>query len=131
MSVRGRYAPSPTGELHWLSDRDDHWKPYRQGDEAPVLDEPGEISCPGWVFGTSRYALRADGSAVGVWSRDGAEHLAGHPDYTMFGTVRARGDELVFAGASWTADTAVVAGDEVIVFEVSRLYAELFEDEDW
>ncbi len=105
---------SPSGELHWLSDRDDWWKLYRLGHHQPVLDGPGEISCPGWVFGTSRYTFLADGTPVGVWYHHGAEHLEGHPDYTMFGTVRAHGNELVFAAASWSQETAVVHGDRIV-----------------
>ncbi|MGI9600723.1 MAG: S9 family peptidase [Acidimicrobiales bacterium] len=105
---------SPSGELHWLSDIDDFWKLYRSGSDTPVLDGPGEISCPGWVFGTSRYTFLDDGAAVAVWYHDGAEHLAGYPELTMFGTVRSHGSQPVFAGASWADETSVVAGPTVI-----------------
>jgi dipeptidyl aminopeptidase/acylaminoacyl peptidase len=106
---------SPAGELHWLSDRDDRWKLYRHGRDEPVLDEDGEINCPGWVLGLSRYTFLPDGRAEAVWYRDGAERLAGQPDYTMFATLRSRGADLVFAAASWSAETEVVVGDEVVV----------------
>ncbi|MDH3704910.1 MAG: prolyl oligopeptidase family serine peptidase, partial [Acidimicrobiia bacterium] len=117
---------SPSGVLHWLSDRDDRWKLYRQGAVEPVLDEPGEINCPGWVLGLSRYTFRADGRPEAIWYRDGAEHLAGHPRHTMFATLRSRGDDLVFAAASWATETEVVVGDEVVVPARDHGVAEAF-----
>jgi len=48
---------SPQGKLHYLSDRNDLWHLYCEGNGEAVLGVEGEIGTPPWVFGQSRYAF--------------------------------------------------------------------------
>ena len=104
----------PAGVLHHLSDRSDRWWLYRVGDDTPVAAPPGDIGMPPWVFGMSRYAFTDRGEVVAVHREGGIDRLAGAAEYTSIGSVCVRGDEPVFVGASWSAESAVVAGDRVI-----------------
>ncbi|NNE72097.1 MAG: S9 family peptidase, partial [Acidimicrobiales bacterium] len=113
------------GQLYYLSDRSDLWWLYRLGDDDP-LTTGGEITTPGWVFGTSRYALdqTLDLSRVGsqvaaadpiaVETIGGVERLALAPELTMFGTVRANDHGVAYAGASWSTTASVWRGDQCV-----------------
>lgn len=105
---------SPDGRLHFVSDRDDLWWLYEAGRDAPVLRCDGEIGCPPWVFGLSRYAFRPDGSVVAARFEGGLERLDGFPAYTAFHSVRSSGARLAFVGASFAEGPAVVVDGEVV-----------------
>jgi dipeptidyl aminopeptidase/acylaminoacyl peptidase len=117
---------SPTGELHFVSDRTGWWNLYRQrGDTIEALAPmDAEFGTPQWVFDMSTYAFLADGRIACIFSQDGFDHLAfitpGQPlqiadlPYTAFGRrLRAEGNTLVFAAASPTEALAVVRMDAV------------------
>jgi dipeptidyl aminopeptidase/acylaminoacyl peptidase len=95
---------SPPGELHALSDRTGWWNLYRVGLEdgafTPVRTGEFDIGGPMWVFGESAYAFRPDGSAV--VDRD-LQGVVSAPT-----SIRARGDHVVVAGASWQRETEVL-----------------------
>jgi dipeptidyl aminopeptidase/acylaminoacyl peptidase len=95
---------SPTGELHVISDRSEWWNLYRvagDGDLVPVRTGPFEIGGPMWVFGTSAYAFRRDGTVV--VDQDVLDVVS---DPTG---IRAWRDGVVVAGGSWRTETQVVA----------------------
>jgi dipeptidyl aminopeptidase/acylaminoacyl peptidase len=111
----------PDGSLWFVSDRTGWWNLYRQapsGDVEPRIVMDAEIGVPQWVFGQSRYAFVDDGRVVFAYQRDGVDHLAvGDADgevrdlgvpYTSIASVQASGDDVVFVGASPTAEPAVV-----------------------
>jgi dipeptidyl aminopeptidase/acylaminoacyl peptidase len=57
---------SPTGELYFLSDRNDWWNIYRargEGDE-PVCRRAAEFGAPQWVFGMRFYAFNGPDEIV-------------------------------------------------------------------
>ena len=69
---------SPSGDLHFVSDRSGWWNLYRLA-EGPRLDPlaamEAEFADAAWVFGRSTYGFRPDGSVVAVGRRDGRDHL--------------------------------------------------------
>ena len=52
---------SPTGDLFFVSDRNDWWNLYRYNATSktiePMLDKKAEFACPQWVFGMSTYGF--------------------------------------------------------------------------
>jgi dipeptidyl aminopeptidase/acylaminoacyl peptidase len=114
----------PDGSLWFVSDRTGWWNLYRwtpkRGVEPQVLID-AEIGLPQWVFGQSRYAFLEDGRAVFAYQRDGRDHLAVREidgsvvdldvPYTSIAGVEATGRDVVFIGASATAEPAVVRLD--------------------
>ncbi len=115
---------SPSGELHFVSDRTGWWNLYRLRGERiePLAPMQAEFGSPQWVFGMSTYAFLADGRIACIISQDGMDHLAllqdGQPiqnvdlPYTAFARrLRASGNTLVFIAASPTESSAVVRLD--------------------
>lgn len=100
-------AWSPSGILHYLSDRSDLWQLYAEGNAAPVLHVDGEIGYPPWVHGLSRYGFASDGQVLAAYFKGGIDHLPGYPDDTSFYSVRFSGDRLAFASASWSREFTV------------------------
>lgn len=111
---------SPTGVLHYISDRTGWWNLYRvqQGETEPLAPMEAECGAPQWVFGMSRYAFLDDGRIAMLFSRDGFDHLAyvtpGEPldevdlPYTVLGTLVSNGGALAMVGASPTQSASVV-----------------------
>jgi dipeptidyl aminopeptidase/acylaminoacyl peptidase len=64
---------SPSGALHYVSDRTGWWNLYADG--AALAPMEAEFSGPDWVFGQSTYTLLADGSLVAKWSERGLDRL--------------------------------------------------------
>jgi dipeptidyl aminopeptidase/acylaminoacyl peptidase len=117
---------SPSGELHFVSDRTGWWNLYRvhEGEIEPLAPMAAEFGTPQWVFGMSTYAFVADGRIACIVSQDGMDRLVyvkpGQPTrvenanlpYTAFGRrLRANGNTLVFIAASATEASAVVRLD--------------------
>ena len=108
---------SPDGALHWCSDRDGWWNLYRQGEQLTHFDDR-EIGGPAWAFGLTRYVFLGDGRIVSVVTKnavdslwlDGEELALPWTRYTPF-ALAADGTRVVFAGASPTHATALVAYD--------------------
>jgi dipeptidyl aminopeptidase/acylaminoacyl peptidase len=115
------------GSLWFVSDRTGWWNLYRrppgrsddrQATVETMVERDAELGVPQWVFGQSRYAFLGNGRAVFAEIRDGFEHLLLRTadgsvtpldlPYTSFGSVTAQGDQVVFIGASATAEPAVV-----------------------
>ncbi len=101
-----------SGTLHYLSDRSDLWWLYELGVDDPVVAGP-EITTPGWVFGTSRYAWRLDGDTatpITIGVTDGVEHCEVAPAQTFFGNLRGNEHGLVWSAASWAEESSVWRG---------------------
>ena len=69
---------SPSGELHFVSDRSGWWNLYRErwARIEAIHPEDAEFGEPHWVFGQAMYGFAADGSIVCVFDRAGRSHLA-------------------------------------------------------
>jgi dipeptidyl aminopeptidase/acylaminoacyl peptidase len=120
---------SPTGELHFVSDRSGWWNLYRLRDEStqpqPLALMEAEFGAPQVVFGMSSYAFLADGRIACIMTQNGADQLVfvrpGQPvevtdvPYTAYGRfgrrICASGNELVFVAASPTEAFAVIRLD--------------------
>jgi dipeptidyl aminopeptidase/acylaminoacyl peptidase len=72
---------SPTGVLHFVSDRTGWWNLYRwEGDRSDaLLPMEAEFGSPAWHFGYSHYAFLPDGRIVAIYSKNGIDHLGWIP----------------------------------------------------
>ena len=68
---------SPSGELHFVSDRTGWWNLYRLRGETiePLAPMEAEFGTPQWVFAMSTYAFLADGRIASIVSQDGLDRL--------------------------------------------------------
>lgn len=98
---------SPSGKLHYLSDKSDLWHVYEYGNSTPVLETDGEIGYPPWVHGISRYGFLEDDSIVFAQYRNGIDYLDGFADQTNFQSIRTSGSAVSFTSASWSSEAAV------------------------
>ena len=106
---------SPSGILHYLSDRNDLWHLYAHGTESPILAPEGEIGYPPWVHGMARYAFKDDGTIVFAQYKGGIDYLDGYPEQTNFHTVRTSGAHISFTSGSWSSEAAVFRDHQQIV----------------
>jgi dipeptidyl aminopeptidase/acylaminoacyl peptidase len=111
------------GTLWFISDRSDWWNLYRWDPDTdrtePTVSTDAEIGGPQWVFGQASYAFLPGDRTVFATARNGIGHLAirladGRVrdldlPYTVFASLQADGDRIVFVGASATAEPAVVS----------------------
>jgi dipeptidyl aminopeptidase/acylaminoacyl peptidase len=112
---------SPSGELHWVSDRTGWWNLYSEAGQ--LTDERAELGVPHWLFGGATYAFLEDGTIACLridravarlhLLRDGRLDDVGLP-YTSFGypCLRAAGRRLIFVAASPAQEQAVVTWTE-------------------
>ncbi|MGH2620099.1 MAG: prolyl oligopeptidase family serine peptidase, partial [Anaerolineales bacterium] len=72
---------SPTGTLHFVSDRTGWWNLYRwAGDRADaLLPMEAEFGSPAWSFGYTHYAILPDGRIAAMYSKDGLDYLGWMP----------------------------------------------------
>lgn len=72
---------SPTGVLHFVSDRTGWWNLYRWADDRvdALLPMEAEFGSPAWQFGYSHYAFLPDGRIVAVYIANGIDHLGWFP----------------------------------------------------
>jgi len=71
-------AWSPSGELHFVSDRSGWWNLYRLGSDSvqalcPMAAEFGRAQ---WNFGVATYGFARDGNLLCTYVQDGSWHLA-------------------------------------------------------
>jgi dipeptidyl aminopeptidase/acylaminoacyl peptidase len=112
---------SPSGTLHFISDRSNWWNIYRlseDGSAVAVYETDAEFALPQWLFAMSTYAFAADDLIVCAYTRGGDWNLATldtrakrletfelpHTDITY---VRTSGGRVFFRGASPTARAAI------------------------
>ncbi len=138
---------SPTGVLHFISDRSDWWNLYEDDgrDGKALAPTNAEFASPDWVFGLANYAFCRD-RLVASWLENGFGHLgvldrAGarfeeiNTEYQFFGGLQAYGDRLLAITASAAAspvlgvidldraDVHVVAQSRTSSVDVSYLSA--------
>ena len=112
------------GSLWFFGDRSGFWSLHRwtpTGGREVVVDLGKDIGHPQWVFGQSSYALLPGGGVAFAFGDGGLERLAvRRPSedsaplelpYTMFDSIRARGDGVVCIAASPTSEPHVVEID--------------------
>ncbi|HKH03545.1 MAG TPA: prolyl oligopeptidase family serine peptidase [Acidimicrobiales bacterium] len=116
---------APDGSLWFISDRNGWWNLHRWtadgtrlGRVDAVAPMEAEVGLPQWVFGSSRYAFLPGGRVAFAYQRDGLDHLAVRAadgivsdldlPYTSVASVKAAGEDLLFIGATATAEPAVV-----------------------
>jgi dipeptidyl aminopeptidase/acylaminoacyl peptidase len=114
---------SPTGVLHFVSDRTGWWNLYcLEGDTTRSLAPmEAEFGVPQWQFGMSTYAFLDHGRIACVYAPDGFEHLAFvRPDrpleaaaapYTAYGSLRGSASTLLFVAASPVEPASVIRMD--------------------
>ena len=115
---------SPSGELHFVSDRTGwlNLQCLRGASAENLAPMQAEFGAPQWVFGMSTYAFLADGRIACIMSKDGIDHLVfvepgqaprtADLPYTAYGRrLRSSGNTLVFAAASPTEALAIVRYD--------------------
>lgn len=105
---------SPGNQLHYLSDKNDLWQLYAQGQTEPVLTVEGEIGYPPWVHGLARYGFDANGNVTAAYFNRGIDHLPGYEQFTAFHSVRLSGSKLAVVAASWQQESTVFYDNQVI-----------------
>ena len=110
---------SPSGVLHYVSDRSGWWNIYDENGLA-VCPMEAEFGRPDWVFGTSTYGFSPGGDLLAVWEADGRHRLgkleAGRATETVtsfsyFGAVEIGSGEVTAIAASALEPSAVVRID--------------------
>ncbi len=120
-------AWSPSGTLHFVSDRTGWWNLYRlepDGAATNLTPMAAEFGVPAWEFGYSSFAFLDDGRIACAYRRSGEQHLAMldpstselidvDVPYTSFSPpfVSASGNRIGFIGSSPTATREVVVLD--------------------
>jgi dipeptidyl aminopeptidase/acylaminoacyl peptidase len=69
---------SPSGVLHFVSDRSGWWNLYRLAGAAlqPLCERAAEFGMPHWAFGDSTYGFRSDEEIVCTYIENGVSRLA-------------------------------------------------------
>jgi dipeptidyl aminopeptidase/acylaminoacyl peptidase len=112
---------APDGSLWFCSDREDWWWLYRwthEGGVERMVDLPGEVGRPKWVFGPTTYAFLPGGRVVfallhdgrdSVWLRE-ADGTVVELDVgvTSVDNLVAHDDTVVLIGSSAVAEPAVL-----------------------
>jgi len=117
---------SPSGELHFVSDRSGWWNLYRWrgGEVEPLISLEAEFGKPQWVFGSATYGFLSGGRVAcsyvycGVWriavlnTEDGALTEIDTP-YTEMGRgdLQASENRIVFVAGAPTEPMTLMAWD--------------------
>lgn len=130
---------SPTGVLHFVSDRSNWWNLYRwDGDKIePLSPMEAEFGLPQWVFDMSTYGFESASSIICAYTQDGIWQL-GRLDtetqmlkpfdlpFTSIDDVKVSEGTAVFLAGSATIPTSVVrlelaTGDYKILRQATNL----------
>ena len=126
---------SPSGELYFVSDRNDWWNIYRargEGDE-PVCRRAAEFGAPQWVFGQRFYDFSGPDEIVCIYSDPGGAKLgridlnSGHLRpiellYTTLASVQVSGNKAaMYAGSSTLAERLLVIDLDTLAQEVVKV----------
>ena len=65
---------SPSGVLHYVSDRSGWWNIYEEGG-APICPMDVEFGRPDWTFGASTFGFLDDHTLIAVWGSGGVDHV--------------------------------------------------------
>lgn len=113
---------SPTGELHFVSDRSGWWNLYclRGGATEALCPMAAEFATPHWTFGNSLYGFGAGGEIIASYIEQGVSKLARlrpggalEPIATPYQEIR---ELRVGAGCA-----VVLAGSPTIATEIARI----------
>jgi dipeptidyl aminopeptidase/acylaminoacyl peptidase len=119
-------AFSPSGSLHWASDRTGWWNLYALDDGGPreLCRERAEFAAPPWQHGRRSYCFLADGAIVAVRIRNavhelvrigldgsGPEPLAPHLTWFAGPHVSGHTSTVAFAAATPVSDVEVLTLD--------------------
>ncbi len=110
---------SPSGVLHFLSDRSGWWNVYRAGGDGVECTSPlpADMGVPPWRLGSSTYCILMDGRVVvcfrttGGWELGivGASSITRVPSgYTHFESIQQCGDGIACIAGSFTEAKRVV-----------------------
>jgi dipeptidyl aminopeptidase/acylaminoacyl peptidase len=124
---------SPTGDLHFASDRTGWWNLYREhdGEQQALHLAEAEFGWPQWLFGTSTHSFLGDGRIACLWSRDGVQHVAildpgtgelidlDLPYTAMWPWLDAEGDLVTFVGGG------PAIPDQVVLLDVTARSVEV------
>jgi dipeptidyl aminopeptidase/acylaminoacyl peptidase len=115
---------SPTGVLHFASDRTGWWNLYRlQNGEAKNLCEmEAEFGTPQWVFGMSTYGFASPNRIISIYTQQGVDRLGSlHTEtgkftpietpYTTIGGLKVSPTQAVFRAGSPTEQSSLVRLD--------------------
>jgi dipeptidyl aminopeptidase/acylaminoacyl peptidase len=115
---------SPSGELHFVSDRSGWWNLHRESDGHIAVLHPmaAEFGEPQWTFGMSTYGFDGRGRIVCAYRVNGMAHVATLDTETgeletlplpfcAIGEIRVADDFAVIVGATATEPAAVVRLD--------------------
>lgn len=67
---------SPSGQLYYVSDKNNWWNIYRVGSDKPLWEVEAEFATPQWVFGMSTYGFLSEERIFCTYTRDGRWQLA-------------------------------------------------------
>jgi dipeptidyl aminopeptidase/acylaminoacyl peptidase len=100
---------SPSGNLHFVSDRNGWWNLYRlEGSEAANLYPlEAEFGRPQWIFNMRSYGFTADGDVIAAGIRDGL--------WSLYRIGAGRGEAQVIPVPYSDIDDLVVEGNEVLL----------------
>lgn len=115
---------SPSGILHFISDRTGWWNLYRVGEAGvePLCEKNAEFGMPQWVFRMSTYAFETDHRIICTWCERGNWQL-GLLDletrklqpievpYTEIASLRVASGSAVFAAGAPTKSVSIVSVD--------------------
>ena len=113
---------SPSGTLHFVSDRTGWWNLFRYVDgrtEALHLMD-AEFGVPQWAFGIHRYGFVLDGGVAAIYTENGFDHIGlldgetlkpVHTPLDTFGSLAVCGDDVYTVAGSGTEPMAVVRID--------------------
>ncbi|MDB5074951.1 MAG: dipeptidyl aminopeptidase/acylaminoacyl peptidase [Chloroflexi bacterium] len=117
-------AWSPSGELHFVSDRTGWWNLYRRrnGQIEALYPMEAEFGLPLWVFDMVTYGFAAADRIICSYIVNGSQHLASlntstgelsglETPYTSFDGLKVNNTKAVFEGGSSTAPRAIVKLD--------------------
>ena len=115
---------SPSGILHFISDRSGWWNLYRwgAGGVQPLCEMAAEFGLPQWVFGMSTYAFESAERIICTYTQQGKWHLANldtttqqlqriETPYTEISSLQASAGSAVFCAASPSESTSIVQLD--------------------
>ena len=137
---------SPTGDLHFVSDRSGWWTIHRVRDDEmqPVASREADFGVPPWMFGVSTYAFLSHNRLACVAIENGRHRLATidssgeiefhDTPYSSFGSLPELrsdgGSRILFVGGSYIQPRSIVLGDvDRGEFEVLRESFDLGIDE--
>ncbi|NGX37287.1 MAG: Dipeptidyl aminopeptidase BIII [Chlamydiae bacterium] len=136
---------SPSGQLHFVSDKTGFWNlyRYRDGQAENLCEMEAEFTFPPWVFGRPCYTFVSDGSIICMYAVKGIDHLGRiNPEkktledlqqpFTAIHNLVTYQDKVYFFGASQTLPNSIICFDpKSNTFEVVKQSSKVAITEEW